>query len=83
MDGVCYDLSYDIEAVHHMSQVHQFSSINAKLLQAVELKTQLDNIESSKLRQENPENTARHLTTTVTDQPPCNSSNEFKPKSFD
>ncbi len=90
IDGVCHDLGYDIETIQHMSQVKHFPSINAKLVRAAELKTQLDNMES-KQRQENPEDESRRTTTTVAidhsnyDQPPTTSVNhgDFKPKSFD
>lgn len=85
VDGVCYDLSYDIETIQHMFQVKQFSIINEKLLQAVKLKAQLDTIETNKPARENTDDTVKHLATSVTDLHTSNSVNhdELKPKSFD
>ena len=88
VDGVCHDLGYDLETVQHMSEVSHFPSINAKLVQAVKLKTLLDSVES-KSGQEAPGDVSIQTTTTamVTDRrdhtPTTSIDHEFKRRTFD
>lgn len=48
IDGACYDLGYDTQTVQNMSRIGQFPSVSAKILQAVELKTQLDAVDNKR-----------------------------------
>lgn len=81
VDGVCCDLGYDTQVVRSMSKVHQFPSISAKILQAVQLKAQLVGKELS------PSNQAHAPLDHINHQERAASSSintgELKPKSFD
>ena len=45
MEGVCFDVDYDTQAVKQMGSVTQFSSIKDDVKRAIELKLKLDELE--------------------------------------
>ena len=44
VEGVCYDLEYNTQAIQSMSKVSQFPHISSLLAKAVELKTRLNTV---------------------------------------
>jgi len=44
VEGVCYDLEYNVQAVQKMVDINQFSHINSLLAKAVELKGKLSKV---------------------------------------
>lgn len=76
VDGVCCDLGYDTQVVQSISKVHQFPSISAKILQAVQLKAQLG-------KELSPSNQAHAPFDNVHHQENHQNTSELKPKYFD
>ena len=51
VEGACYDLDYDTEAVKAMASITQFSGMKESIRKAVELKRKLDEVELQKRAQ--------------------------------
>ena len=93
VEGVCYDLEYNVQAVQKMADIDQFSRINSLLAKAVELKAKLNQPENTSTDRRVPSSSSQTtpMMSTLSPQFSIQAStpssvtvdDELKPKQFD